>query len=144
MEPNEQNNSTVFTDEELRKYGMAARRRESKIHEKCFEICHHLGNVLIDEGMPFRKTEPYTVQEVWLGPNQKENHFIFILDREYYERDGDAYIDLSLDQFCDQNKRDSKVNVSFGSKEDIPSVLIYTQRDCRLEKYHGVDDILSK
>lgn len=142
--PAETDKNIEFTETEIRELTLTARQMENKIQGRCYEICHNLGNILIDRGLP-HTGDPFTVEHVRVGENNDEKHFIMKIDGKYIEgttAGEEVYIDTSLDQFCDENKKAGDVTVSFGSRESLQKVYIYFPDDPRREQYGDFEELL--
>lgn len=138
--------STLFTKAELCEYGEQARQSYQKLPGNCYEICHTLGNLLIDNGLPYKNTEPYTVLEVRIGDTGQENHFVLELDGKYVSgcTSETVTIDPSLDQFCETNKKKDIVDVSLGEKDSLNSVYITEGCAEDIERYISVKEYISQ
>lgn len=142
--PKEPDESIEFTEDQLREFALQARKMETRIKGMCYEICHNIGNILIDNGMPYTG-DPYTVEHKRVGDNNEEKHFILILDGKYVQgvdETEEVYIDASLDQFCEENKQDGLVDISLGACSDIQEVYIYYPDDSGRQKYNEFKELL--
>lgn len=136
----------VFSDSDLRSYGIEARQQYDTATQNCWEICHTFGNILIDNGLP-PKRDAYTVPEVRVGADNQENHHIIVLPGQYVESASDdetVWIDLSLSQFNDSNKENGIVNVSFGSESEIDDIQILLADDSRRDRYGSIKELLTE
>lgn len=127
---------TQFSESQLRQIAQQARAEHDKIVGRCYEIAHTFGNILIDLGLPYRDNDNYQVYQVRTGDNGQEPHYVFELNTEYYQKDvSKCIVDLSLDQFNDKNKREEKVDVSFGKKEHIEPIRVYHKPISQINLY---------
>lgn len=50
-----------------------------------------------------------------------------------------VFVDLSLDQFCDELAADGRVAVSYGPRDEIPEVIVLPPGDSRRDRYEDVE-----
>ena len=135
---------TQFSESQLRQIGEQARAEHDEIVGKCYEICHTFGNILIDLGLPYRDNSNYQVYQVRIGENGEEPHYVFELNTEYYQKEvSKCIVDLSMDQFNDENRKRGIVDVSLGPKRDINQIHIYHRSPERIRYYTTTSQFLS-
>jgi len=133
-----------FSECQLRQVAQQARAEYDTIVGNCYEICHTFGNILIDLGLPHRENNLYQVFQVRVGEDGQEPHYLFKLNHKYYKKDVQkCVIDLSIDQFNNQNKRNGTIDVSIGSKSNIQPVRIYEKPAEQIDRYMTTSQYLS-
>lgn len=122
-----------FTTDELERHAHTARQQYDDVTEQCWEVCHTFGNILCDHGLPHRQ-DAYSVEEFRLGPDNGENHFVFLLPGRYAAdvAEGETvWVDLSLDQFND--------HPAVGEREPFDPVYVMPPGDSRRSRYTDLD-----
>ena len=101
---------------------------------KCDYACYALQDLLrVEAGVP---REAVDVQEMRIGPAGEENHYICVIDPEYVSGcTGPLWVDMTLDQFCDENVERGAVEVSLGPSAEIDRVMVMPPGDDRREVY---------
>lgn len=137
----------MFTEDELRDYGRKARDEFKTVFQNCGEIIDTFEALLIDEGgLPYSDksiTELYGVQEVRVGPNGEEKHYIFYIDGRFIEgRESgeEIWVDLSFDQFNETNFREGKIEISKGEKEILEDIRIFNTQNRKRNDYSLVGE----
>ena len=119
-----------LTNTEIREYGFQARESVETIAQNCGTIVDTFEGLLNDRaGLPWRGEFDgnYGRCHIRVGPNGEEKHYIFVIDGIFLDEfeQGDAvWIDLSFDQFNDQNKSKGIVEVSYGEASSLSPVKI--------------------
>lgn len=104
----------------------------------CVEITEYIYTHLIDQ-TPVPKSE---VTAIKCQVNGEEMHYIVSINAEYVSDypidDGEIYIDASIDQFCTEQEEINRVNLSFGSYEDMERVDIIPPDNPKRERYQNL------
>lgn len=79
----------------------------------------------------------------------EEMHYLVYIDLKYVEdvedSEGQLYIDASVDQFCDEQEKIGRVDVSFDKYENLPRVDLLKPDDSDRKRYQNVQrDVLHK
>lgn len=132
-----------FTTAELKRHAHTARQQYEDVTGQCWEVCHTLGNILCDHGLPYRTDDVYHVEEFRFGPDNEENHFVFVLPGRYaagVDEGQTVWVDLSLDQFNDRNKRRGRVDTSLGAQTSLDAVRVLLPDDTRRDQYTSLSE----
>lgn len=137
-----------ITRNQIRKYGKQARESVPTIVHNCGEIADAFEGYLIDYcDLPYRGeiTEKYGVRHIRVGPSGKEKHYIFTIDGslvEGYKAGEEIWIDLSFDQFCDENKEAGPIDYSYGPRDTLKEIQVIPPNDSRRSRYSYIGERL--
>lgn len=73
-----------------------------------------------------------SMKEVIVDKQQNIRHYVVKINSEYIvgsSYPGSHIIDVTLDQYCSENKKKGKVNMSFGSRNSIDEINIFTYEE---------------
>lgn len=140
--------SFELSKNEIQTAGLEARSQFKNPLHNCGDICDRFISILIDKyGLPFHggSEDKYCIRNIRVGPSGEEKHYIVQIDGallKEFEKGDSIWIDLSLDQFNDKNLNRNKVDISYGSKEDIENIQVISETDERRCRYQSIDEYL--
>lgn len=112
----------LITREYIHKIGLEAR---NSVSEPILGQCYPASKYIVDK----LNTDDANIKEVFVGnASTTRHHYVVQLTSSYINEDLDSYsvlIDVTLDQYCDENYKEENVAVSFGKRENIDKINIY-------------------
>ncbi len=139
----------IITTKNIKKYGYKARNDFKPVQGNCGKIADRFTGYLIDYvNLPYKNREivdKYGVKHIRVGPEGEEKHFVFFIDGHFiedYSTGDEIIIDLSFDQFNEENKEKELVSVSYGKKEKLDKIRIMNPYDNRLNQYILVSEYM--